>query len=67
MMLWKNFRDQLTIMLVLLLIGFLGYCAWRNVSTEIIMMIVGAIIVWLGQMVTFYYRKRTTEEEAQTQ
>ena len=51
---WKTFRDRLTLIIFVVLIGFLGYCVVMDKGAE---MIVGAIIAWVGNIVQFYYRK----------
>lgn len=59
-MLWKTFRDQLTLIVFIVLLGFLAYCVVYDRGAE---MIVGAIIAWVGNIIQFYYRKKSGEEE----
>ena len=58
-MLWKTYRDQLTLILIVILVGFLGYSVYTGKGAEII---IGAIITWLGLIIQFYYRKREGED-----
>lgn len=62
-MLWRTYRDQLTLLIFLVLIGFLAYCAVTGTGAE---MIVGAIIAWVGNIVQFYYRKTGPAETPTT-
>jgi hypothetical protein len=59
-MLWKTYRDQLTLFLVIILIGFIA--ATYAVGRPLPDILLGAIVAWVGQIVTFYYRKRATGE-----
>lgn len=63
-MLWKTYRDQLTLFVFVVLIGFLAYCVVMDKGAE---MIVGAIIAWVGNIVQFYYRKRESEPTKATE
>jgi hypothetical protein len=64
-MLWKTYRDQLTLILVVILLGFVA--ATYAVGRPMPDILIGAIIAWVGQIVTFYYRKRATGETAPTE
>jgi hypothetical protein len=59
-MLWKTYRDQLTLILFVILIGFIAYT--YVIGRPMPDILIGAVIAWIGQIVTFYYRKRTAEE-----
>jgi hypothetical protein len=62
-MLWKTYRDQLTLFVFVVLIAFLGYCVVTDKGAEII---IGAIIAWIGNIVQFYYRKSGPAQPTET-
>lgn len=64
-MLWKTYRDQLTILLVILFVGFLGATAifYPGVAAGLLFVVAGAFITQLDRIVQFYYRKNGPSDD----
>jgi hypothetical protein len=64
-MLWKTYRDQLAILLVVLFVGFLGFTAinYPQVAAGLLFVVAGAFITQLDRVVQFYFRKSGPTEQ----
>jgi hypothetical protein len=64
-MLWKTYRDQLAILLVVLFVGFLGFTAITKpeVAAGLLFVVAGAFITQLDRVVQFYFRKSGPAEK----
>ena len=56
-----HFNDFFAVMVVLLIVGSWHTLARSGLAAEQVGLVIGAGIVWLGQIVTFYWRKRPDE------
>jgi hypothetical protein len=58
----KNWNDILAIVLLAGLPIYFGWLLKAGVTEQAVMLIVGQALGWLGQVVTFYFRKSAPPE-----
>lgn len=63
----QKWNDTFGIIIFLALLVFTAWLLLTGVDKDIITILIGAEIAWIGQIVSFYFRKAPSEPEPPTE
>lgn len=59
----QKFNDSFAILVFLSLLAFTGWLLQQQVEKDVVLLLLGAEIAWIGNIVQFFYRKAPTEPD----